>query len=464
MSPEQCSGKDLDGRSDLYSFGCMMYEALSGQPPHVGETFINTIVKHISEKPKPISEAAPDAKVPPHVEAVVMRCLEKDPKDRYATAVELKQALYDAAFASGVKGLRFGAVPEPRAAATRGSGAPAPWGGASLSEKKVTRRWRMRFTVTIAVVAVGLISGGLWVFLYPGPDGDKGTIFNKMMWQRHLSVGDDNMKQQQYKDGVKELEQARAIANTIGDGKGRLETTLNKLSDAYGYVHDYASQEAVNKELAQISAERVLNEYDLLIALLDEWDKPTTSATINQERSLQAAAFAQRISLCAEKLFPKSRDKEILLLKKAIHTFDSLEAKEWKACVHFRVLLGECYRKQQRFDLLRAVLNDAIKMCPEKPPFAAGWRTKIQAMILLAQLDRNEAMGSGQLDHAREELEHCLEMTKQNLPNDKEMLRDIYSSLVVMNKLYHTKEYDEKALEYEKLSDSVKATDDSPDD
>ena len=106
MSPEQCNCLTLDARSDMYSFGCVMYEALAGEPPLFGDTIVATVVKHVNEQPAPLHQKALVV-VPPSLEAVIMKCLEKNPQDRYNSLFDLKQALLEAAVLSGVKGLRL---------------------------------------------------------------------------------------------------------------------------------------------------------------------------------------------------------------------------------------------------------------------------------------------------------------------------------------------------------------------
>lgn len=88
MSPEQGLGKNVDARSDIYSLGCVMYECLSGKPPFVCSTALETLMQHASESPVPLKHCGPFGKV-------VLTCLEKQPENRYQSADELRQAILD---------------------------------------------------------------------------------------------------------------------------------------------------------------------------------------------------------------------------------------------------------------------------------------------------------------------------------------------------------------------------------
>ena len=91
MSPEQASAaRDLDGRSDIYAMGCVLYEMLAGQPPFVGATPQQVLARHAVD-PVP-SLRTVRATVPTNVEAAVIRALAKAPVDRFATAGEFADA------------------------------------------------------------------------------------------------------------------------------------------------------------------------------------------------------------------------------------------------------------------------------------------------------------------------------------------------------------------------------------
>ena len=91
MAPEQIRGDVVDGRTDIYSLGALMYRALTGEPPLTGETAIVVLTRHLSVMPSPPSTIAPG--IDAEVDAIVMRCLAKSKSDRFADVHELAGAL-----------------------------------------------------------------------------------------------------------------------------------------------------------------------------------------------------------------------------------------------------------------------------------------------------------------------------------------------------------------------------------
>jgi serine/threonine protein kinase len=81
MAPEPLAGDpNVDHRADLYAFGCMGYELLTGEPPFTAESPQRVFAAHLTEKPRPVAARRSD--VPRPLAAMIMRCLEKDPRDR----------------------------------------------------------------------------------------------------------------------------------------------------------------------------------------------------------------------------------------------------------------------------------------------------------------------------------------------------------------------------------------------
>jgi eukaryotic-like serine/threonine-protein kinase len=92
MSPEQATGDSIiDGRSDIYSLAAVLYEMLTGEPPHVGATSQAVIARLLTEKPRSVRAGRPT--VPPHVDAAVERALQKLPADRFGTVKEFADML-----------------------------------------------------------------------------------------------------------------------------------------------------------------------------------------------------------------------------------------------------------------------------------------------------------------------------------------------------------------------------------
>lgn len=92
-SPEQATGGSIDIRSDIYSFGCVLFEMLTGKPPFPGQTAQEMLNSQVMQKPKKITDIRPELKSYPELEGMIDRCLSKDPENRYESMFQLRDEI-----------------------------------------------------------------------------------------------------------------------------------------------------------------------------------------------------------------------------------------------------------------------------------------------------------------------------------------------------------------------------------
>src|SRR4029453_17515444 len=137
MSPEQAEGSRLDGRSDVFSFGSVLYEMVTGQRPFGGNSRLSVLSKILNEDPKPPSQQTPA--IPPELDKIVLRCLRKDPARRYQTMADLKVALEDV----DEESVGYRAAKAPEGSSLQAAPVPAPsW-----------RRWLWAALLPVLLVA-----------------------------------------------------------------------------------------------------------------------------------------------------------------------------------------------------------------------------------------------------------------------------------------------------------------------
>ena len=113
MSPEQASGSKIDHRTDIYALGVILYEMVTGRPPFVGQSPTQVLLAHVSQKPAPPRDSVPD--VPPDLEALILRCLAKEPAQRPQDMGQLMAQLK--AWMEGTAAQRSSTAPAPVSAA-----------------------------------------------------------------------------------------------------------------------------------------------------------------------------------------------------------------------------------------------------------------------------------------------------------------------------------------------------------
>ncbi len=216
MSPEQAQGKtkEIDQRSDIFSFGCILYEAITGQRAFAGQDTIDSLNKLIREPETPIRDLNPS--LPADLDRIVRRCLAKDPEDRYQTikevAIELRDLRREMESATGTedsvkpssgsdavvsRGVQTISQTETSSLEIPTSTGPQPGiqsadvGVGPLTATRAVqrteftlRRQRIVFALTALIVAAGL-SVGLYAFI----KWDRTTPFLKIKVNRVTSTG-----------------------------------------------------------------------------------------------------------------------------------------------------------------------------------------------------------------------------------------------------------------------------------
>lgn len=184
VSPEQTQGKELGPTSDLYSLGIVMYEAATGKVPFDGDDAIAVALKQVNEQPVPPSQRNPQ--IDATLEGIILKCMQKNPADRFQTADELRRVLNDY-LAGRIVNLGkatslISATPTSqmnRASHTqtmsRSGATPLKTGApqhtmSQVPEKKPLSKGKIAALVVAALVALGLIIWGVTTFVLKPAD------------------------------------------------------------------------------------------------------------------------------------------------------------------------------------------------------------------------------------------------------------------------------------------------------
>jgi serine/threonine protein kinase len=408
MSPEQCVGAKLDARSDLYSLGCLMYEALTGVHPLKGATSFETMNRHVKSKPLPFAQVAPDAAIPEELQAIVAKCLEKDPANRFQSAAEIRQSLPGFAMTmSGVQGaVSSTSIPEISRATAE-----------TLKAQQIKNTGISKKLIAGAVL--GLLSFMFigYFFFWPGPQNDSAPVWRKTYWTWCMWYAQQNEDKGDNQSAHDLLMKAEEQALLMGDNQIRLLATLKEEAENYAKLGQYKQQEDTNKRIQNIGREQILHEYEFAMKDLDSLQNASVesvSATMNR---LRAEANADRLISLARRLSAfELHAQEEKLLEKGIKVYGDVAGEDYVKLADLNTLLADCILSLQRTPEVRPLLMRALDI--RRNAEGDDATATIRCLLKLGQFDRDQSNRA----EAESELKNALDITKKEHPNDKPLL------------------------------------------
>jgi serine/threonine protein kinase/sugar lactone lactonase YvrE len=216
MSPEQAEGKPVDARSDIFSFGSVLYELLTGRHAFQGNTRLSTLAAIIKEDPKPVRAVVEG--VPGELERVITRCLRKDPGRRFQTMADLKVALEELKEESDS-------------------------GKLASAEAALSLRLRRPSALRIAAFAVPLVAvlvaGFLWLRSWRGAEEEKPLVTTMLTsepeWEGFASFSPDGTSAA-YSRATEDFSSSDVYVKLIGEEKPLRLTETRKGAGYAGYV------------------------------------------------------------------------------------------------------------------------------------------------------------------------------------------------------------------------------------
>jgi len=244
MSPEQCLGRSLDQRSDIYSMGCVMYEVLTGHPPFRGATFVEIGAKHLGETPPALISACPRKKEVELLQPIVMKALAKDPEHRFAAMSEMKAALTEAAAL-----MKAGRLVR----------AKRWWKSRRLKRWQPLDKRRSLALLLIAVCAV--IAGRLAAFCLVNmqsptvPESPTPVVSDPAAsWNRFDIDGQDAFNRGDYDEARQNFQSAARIADTFSK-TDRLALSLEKLAVLFHVLKQSEEEREIDVKLSALKHE-----------------------------------------------------------------------------------------------------------------------------------------------------------------------------------------------------------------
>ena len=219
MSPEQCLGKPCDSRSDIYSLGCVIYEALTGIVPFAADNAVQTIFNHLNITPPPLRKANPGCKLSLSIEQIVAACLEKEPKDRIESAEVV---------AINLRRIESG---------------QSPVLNSKLLRLKKGTAFKLGNMITFFLACLFVLIAGFVIL---------GIVKDSRPSMKLATQGVQQFEKADYLKATTSFEEGLKIARTEKESKFDQIKFLEYLTNCYSYTHNYQKAEIASRELAQI--------------------------------------------------------------------------------------------------------------------------------------------------------------------------------------------------------------------
>ncbi len=223
MSPEQCTEGKLDARSDIYSLGCLIYEALTGKRAFDADNSAECMRKHLLELPPGMNSIDSSLQIPEPLEGIVFRALAVEPIERYQTVADVKKDLLSVAEGK-TEGLLY----------TR-----KEW-GARLSQ---LRRYLQQPKVQITCSSIALLVLSTFIFFF-----NREAIVNAA-WQYQYDQGKQLLNQQSYDKAEPKLKSALYLTSWFGADDWRTGRSLVQLRNLYKAKHESSLAQELNSRI-----------------------------------------------------------------------------------------------------------------------------------------------------------------------------------------------------------------------
>ncbi len=334
MSPEQCRGRKLDNRSDIYSLGCVMYHSLSGKRPFNAQDLPECLYKQVHEEPPKFAEIVPELNIPENLEKIVVKAMAKDPADRFDTMTDFRQAIdtvetgsaleismpptkptgTTTVIASQAHGVHITAgAPTGVSGNTIMSNQPTPPAG-SPAQSPVTTSSPISFNKKKALIGVAVIAG---LFVIGGGLFYLTTGSPSAQYETYMKQGKAAFDAHNYHDAEVAFQNALSTSMSFGADSPQRSDAIDDLGQIYmnqkkyDKIYQLATQNGIvaraissfNKELGELTkqgGEKTTQAADLLQLLGKLSEKEgdfaraesyyTQALTIRKEIANQASA------------------------------------------------------------------------------------------------------------------------------------------------------------------------------